>query len=183
MGKVSWKTIGLVLIVTLVLGWSGHFVWTQAANHQNGPLADVTWEPGSEPGLVRVTVVNQQGHALYIAYIQVTTDRGQYDGAAAGKGGVAPIKCQGTALLGIQMEKRLVLSRPLSEILGTPSIENGLEVKIVAKDMEVFDKLYSMEEKASQKQSPKIQETGPSPASSKQQQPDNASEKEKTNPE
>lgn len=142
MKEVSWKTWSVVAVLLVLLGWSTNYVRSQLASEGEGPVADYKISTGGPSGVVKVTVLDEEGHPLQLMHVQVDTDLGRVD-EATNEVGEAILDCPGTIVTAVTVQRQLLLSRPLSVASGKPALKDGLEIHFVVKDLDAMRERFS----------------------------------------
>lgn len=130
-GKSLRKWILYVCVVVLLTA-SGNWLRQQFSPTENGPLADVTWTTGTEANQVHISIIDEKRKPLGVTLITIVTDDGVFD-VMTNNQGAAQTHCDGKVVTAVRANRRLVFSKALAEITGSPSLAAGLKFEIVAK--------------------------------------------------
>jgi hypothetical protein len=138
----SWLIRGYVALCVLTLAGAAlrpsYWLWAVTRPYESSDLADVSWEPGGEPGVVTFTIVDALGRPMP----GVSADTNSFSGwtgrlAVTDANGMARISPGESEVIGLRVRGVEVMNRDDldSYIMGlTPSVGRGLRVKVRVKD-------------------------------------------------
>jgi len=133
--KVYKFFIYIIIILFFAALYRG-YVWykMQFADYESGPIADVYLEIGNSPMNISCRVVDIKGKPLSSVVVDFRNNSGGNPGIT-NEAGLVQIAVGEKDLEQILVNNIVIMNRPYSYELGYPSVERGLQVKIVIKDL------------------------------------------------